>query len=78
MPDAIDHMQDVTERHVENSLRTHARAQANRPPGLTHCEQEDCRAPIATLRQQMGARLCIECAKADEARNAHLAAWRHR
>ena len=78
MPDAIDQMQDVTERHVENSLTAHVRAQASRPPGLTHCEQHDCRMPIATLRQQLGARLCIECASAEESRNAHLAAWRHR
>ncbi|MCD9097064.1 hypothetical protein [Luteimonas fraxinea] len=78
MPDAIDHMQDVTERHVENSLTAHARAQASRPPGLTHCEQDDCRTAITPLRREMGARLCIECAQAEESRGAHLAAWRRR
>ena len=78
MPDAIDQMQDVSDRHVENSLRTHARAQAAKAPGLTHCEQIDCRAPIAQLRQDMGARLCIEHARADEARAAHHASWRQR
>lgn len=78
MPDAIDQMQDVTERHVENALQNHARVQANRRPGLTQCEQDDCRAPIAAMRTQMGARLCVECATADEARAAHQAAWRRR
>jgi len=78
MPDVIDQIQDMTERHMENAERTHARARANRRPGLTHCEQDDCRMPIAALRQQMGARLCIECAKADEARATHQAAWRRR
>lgn len=78
MPDAIDQIQDMTDRHLANAVRTHARAQASRRPGLTHCEQDDCRLPIAALRQEMGARLCIECATADEARNAHQAAWRHR
>lgn len=78
MPDAIDQMQDVSDRHVENSLRTHARSQAAKAPGLTHCEQIDCRAPITPLRQNMGARLCIDCARADEARTAHQATWRQR
>ena len=78
MPDVIDQIQEMTDRHMENAVRTHARAQANRPPGLAHCEQDDCRMPIATLRQQMGARLCIECATAEEARAAHQAAWRRR
>ena len=36
------------------------------PVGLTHCEQVDCRAPISAMRQQLGARLCIDCAKAHE------------
>jgi len=63
---------------MENAVRTHARAQANRLPGLSHCEQDDCRMPIAALRRQMGARLCIECATAEEARAAHQAAWRRR
>ncbi|MDC7806405.1 hypothetical protein PQS31_06150 [Luteimonas sp BLCC-B24] len=78
MPDEIDRITDMTERQMENALEHRARQQARRAPGLTNCEQEGCGEAIAPMRTEMGARLCMTCATADEARSAHLAAWRRR
>lgn len=46
-------------------------ALAARPPhadGRTHCANADCGEPIAPVRQQMGAQLCIDCQRASEQR----------
>lgn len=42
--------------------------QARKPvaQGLAVCSMLECDEPISALRQAMGARLCIECAKAQE------------
>ena len=50
MPDEIDRITDMTERQMENALQHRARQQASRAPGLTTCEQDDCRAPISAAR----------------------------
>lgn len=78
MPDVIDQIQDVSERHLANSLQHRERVRANRPPGLTQCEDVDCRADIAPARTEMGARLCVGCQTAEEARGAQHAAWGRR
>ena len=78
MPDEIDRITDMTERQMENALQHRARQQASRAPGLTTCEQDDCRAPISAARTELGARLCIECATDEEARTAHQSAWGRR
>lgn len=74
MVDDVDRVTAMDERHLADALR--ARAQRPVPVGLTHCEDVACGAPITAQRQAMGARLCIECAQADEARAAHHRQWR--
>lgn len=74
MVDDVDRVTAMDERHLEDALR--ARAQRQVSEGLTQCEDMECGAPITAQRQAMGARLCIDCAKADEARAAHHRQWR--
>ncbi|GAB3755096.1 TraR/DksA C4-type zinc finger protein [Lysobacter olei] len=76
MPDELDRLQDMTERHMVDALKHHA----ERPqrPGLTHCEMMDCGEPISAQRQQMGARLCVTCQTAEEAQAAHFRTWSRR
>jgi RNA polymerase-binding transcription factor DksA len=60
--DTIDVAQRRQQEEIDHAL-------ANRRPvavGLTHCERADCGEPISPTRQQMGARLCIDCATAQE------------
>jgi RNA polymerase-binding transcription factor DksA len=35
----------------------------------------DCGEPIAPARQQLGAQLCLECQKAEEAQASHFRKW---
>lgn len=74
MPDQMDQVQAMNDLHVENALRTHARRE--RAQGLTHCETLDCGEPIVPARQALGARLCIDCQRAEEAAAAHHRVWR--
>ena len=70
MPDLIDAVQAQTEAQLENALLHHAcRA---RPVGLAACENQDCGESISELRQGLGARLCIGCAKDAEAQSVHF------
>lgn len=73
MPDAMDHVQSMTDVHLENALQHHVNRP--RPVGLSHCENLDCGEPISADRQSMGARLCVPCAKAEESRAAHFRTW---
>ncbi|TAA42171.1 DksA/TraR family C4-type zinc finger protein [Pseudoxanthomonas winnipegensis] len=66
MGDLMDRVQAQTEAQLANALEHLARRVTR--PGLTHCEDADCREPIAPARTAMGARLCIDCALADEHR----------
>lgn len=74
MPDAMDQVQQHVDDTASDALRRHA----NRPrtQGLTHCEVADCCEPIVPARTALGARLCMECQQEQEARDAHLSAWR--
>lgn len=74
MVDDVDRITAMDERHLDDALR--ARAQRPAVSGLANCEDLECNAPITPQRQEMGARLCIDCAKADEARAAHHRQWR--
>ncbi len=74
MPDELDLVQANTELHLQNAIDHHVHRP--RPQGLTHCEDADCGEPISAQRQAMGARLCVECKRAEEAREAHFATWR--
>ncbi len=64
----MDRVQAQTEAHLDNVLEHRAR----RPVavGRTHCEDVECREPIAPLRVALGAQLCVECAQVEEQRNA--------
>lgn len=73
MPDAMDHVQAMNDRHTENALRTHARRE--RTEGATHCQNLDCGEPIMPARQALGARLCLECQRGEEAQAAHFQTW---
>lgn len=64
MPDLMDAVQAQTDAQLENALNHHANRP--RPQGLTHCENLDCGEPITQQRQDMGARLCVPCATAED------------
>lgn len=53
MPDLMDHVQDRVQRDLDVAI---AVAQKRRA-GLPECEI--CDEPISTLRQSLGARLCV-------------------
>lgn len=74
MVDEVDRLVAMEAQQLDNALQYHAR----RPQaaGRTFCANEDCGKPITAQRQQMGAQLCIACAKAEEARAAHFRVWR--
>lgn len=74
MPDQMDRLQEAEAAHNDDSLRRHAdRKQA---VGRAECANLYCGEPIAPARQQLGAQLCLECQKADEAQAAHFRKWR--
>lgn len=57
---------DVAQRRQQEEI-DHTLANRRAPvAGLTHCEMLDCGEPISVMRQQMGARLCVDCATAKE------------
>lgn len=74
MPDELDRVQAITELHLQNAIDTHARRPVS--AGLSNCEDVECGEPITAQRQEMGARLCIDCQRAEEARAAHFRSWR--
>ena len=76
MPDAMDRVQQYAQDLTTDALAEHAR----RPvaAGRTHCGNLDCREPIAPERTALGAQLCMDCQRAEEAARVHQAAWRRR
>lgn len=64
MTDLIDVAQRRQQEEIDHALA------ARKPAGIgaTHCEQADCGEPISTFRQDMGARLCVDCQRDAEAR----------
>lgn len=57
---------DVAQRRQQEQID---QALANLPvPGVgaERCTRHDCDEPISATRQQLGARLCIDCANAQE------------
>lgn len=60
---------DLTEEASRRQMEEVEHALAARPAlgtGRSHCGNADCGAPIAPVRQQMGAQLCIDCQRAVE------------
>lgn len=76
MPDLMDAVQQHAQDMADDALRAHAGRP--RSPGLEFCEDEACGEPITPARRAMGARLCLDCQKAEEARAAHFAKWGRR
>lgn len=76
MPDAMDHVQQLTADLTADALKRHA----SRPKlaGRTHCGNLDCDQAIAPQRQVLGAQLCLHCQRLEEAEGVHLATWRGR
>lgn len=76
MPDAMDKLQTFNDEHTADAIRRHA--ERKQPVGRTHCANVDCREPIFDARRLLGAQLCMECQREEDARNAHLARWKQR
>jgi RNA polymerase-binding transcription factor DksA len=74
MPDAMDRCQQFNDDATADALARHA--DRPRTVGRTHCEVADCGEPISSERMLLGARLCLECQKAEEAQGAHFRVWR--
>lgn len=74
MPDAMDAIQREAERIVDVGLQRHANR--SRAEGRSTCAHADCGEPIAPERTALGARLCIDCQRGEEAAASHFATWR--
>lgn len=59
-------MIDVAQRRQMDDIEHALAARMPKTQGLTHCAQPECGEPISALRQEMGARLCMDCASARE------------
>jgi RNA polymerase-binding transcription factor DksA len=66
MPDFMDSIQDLVLREQDEALARVER-QRERQSGVPECLR--CDEPISTLRQGLGARLCLECQADEEARH---------
>lgn len=75
MPDLMDAIQERVQRETDALVA--AREQVS-TGGMTVCTGDDCDEPIAPARTALGARLCLECQRGQEARNAHFARWGQR
>ena len=73
MPDAMERVQQLAIDHAQDALKRHA----DRPQqlGRRACANLDCQEPITSQRQALGAQLCIDCQRADEAQAAHFSRW---
>lgn len=76
MPDAMDHCQQLAEDLATSALEHHARREVK--PGRTTCANLDCGDDIAPARTALGAQLCIDCQRGEEAQAAHFRTWSRR
>jgi len=67
--DVIDQAQQRQQEDIDQALARLPKAGKGRPT----CENLDCGEPISAERQALGAVLCIDCQRDDEARAAR---WR--
>lgn len=74
MPDFMDAVQDRVLAETEAAIA----AQTQRRQGRTHCAAYDCGEPITPERTAMGAQFCIDCQRAEEAREVHFRTWGRR
>lgn len=68
MPDAMDAVQQHAQDLTADALALHARRTVI--AGRTHCANLDCGEAIAPPRTALGAQLCLECQRHDEAQTA--------
>lgn len=73
MADILDCAQEYAASHAESAVAAHAGRV--RTVGLTHCEEEDCGAPIAPTRTADGARRCVTCQSEHEAQSGRFKTW---
>lgn len=57
---------DVAQRRQQEEIDHALLARPALSAGRAHCANLDCGEPIAPVRQQMGATLCIDCQRAIE------------
>lgn len=66
MTDWIDRAQELQLRAIEDALAARTAAPA---AGRETCANLDCGEPISPQRQALGARLCLDCQRAEEHRD---------
>lgn len=73
MSDAMDQVQALAEAHAAEAVKRHSM----RPhlEGRSTCANLDCQQPISDARRALGAQLCIDCQRGEEARAAHFQTW---
>lgn len=60
-------MINVAQRRQQEEIDHALAARASRTAtGRTHCAKADCGEPIAPMRPQLGAQLCIDCQRRAE------------
>lgn len=65
MPDFLDAVQEHVEAQTQASLQAHL--QRKTAQGRTTCANLDCGEGIHPMRTDMGAQLCIDCQREEEA-----------
>jgi RNA polymerase-binding transcription factor DksA len=60
--DIIDRAQQRQQEDIDHALASRHHAGI----GIAHCINADCGEPIADYRQQLGARLCLDCQRREE------------
>ena len=76
MPDAMDRVQQHAAEINADALAMHQRRA--RPLGRDYCANLDCGEPILPARTALGAQLCMDCQRGEEARAAHFETWGRR
>ena len=75
MPDPMDLVQERVQREADAIVAARARAAGE---GASSCTGDGCGEPIAPARTSLGARLCLDCQRGEEARAVHFARWGQR
>lgn len=74
MPDFMDAVQDRVLAETEAAIA----AQTQPAEGRTECATAECGEPISPERTALGARLCLDCQRGEEARQVHFRTWGRR
>lgn len=75
MPDLMDAVQDrlLAEAEALQAVREQRPVQ-----GRTRCATDGCGEPISPERTALGAQLCMDCQRGEEARAVHFRTWARR